>query len=89
MCKEWDFSLKSGQFELQDSHAEPLTFIRNGARVYKCPFCPKEMKNRSHIKEHIRVHTGERPFVCEICSYAFIQRNILKTHMRRVHHKEL
>ena len=58
---------------------------KSKSNEYKCPYCPKVMKKKVHIDEHIRIHTGEKPFECPICGKGFNKNFTRKDHMRRIH----
>ncbi|CAG7822502.1 unnamed protein product [Allacma fusca] len=47
---------------------------------FRCMYCNKTHLNRSHMEEHVRIHTGERPYKCAYCSYASITASALRTH---------
>ena len=59
--------------------------IKIGPDQFACPFCSKVSKMKSHMDDHIRVHTGEKPFSCPICPFACIQNSNLKRHLRTKH----
>ena len=63
----------------------PNAPIKIGPREYACPFCPKICGMRSHMEEHIRIHTGEKPFACPHCSYAANYKGNLKKHIVSQH----
>ena len=71
-------------------NCEATSVSENGVtyKVYKCPYCPKETRSKSHFVDHIRVHTGERPFACTICGYAFTQKAHFRRHMKNIHNQE-
>lgn len=53
-------------------------------RPHVCSYCGKAFRQRSHLTDHIRIHTGERPFSCTVCGRSFAQNTNLRQH-RRVH----
>ena len=63
----------------------PNAPIRIGPREFACPFCPKICGMKSHMEEHIRIHTGEKPFECPFCNYAANYKGNLKKHMISQH----
>ncbi|XP_063229370.1 zinc finger protein OZF-like isoform X2 [Bacillus rossius redtenbacheri] len=48
---------------------------------YQCHHCLKWFQTKSHISEHMRVHTGERPFECKFCKKCFKRQSGLQVHM--------
>ncbi|XP_055325537.1 zinc finger protein 431-like [Sitodiplosis mosellana] len=75
---------KSENVELQ-----PLEIVVNKVKMAKCRFCDFQStsRNRSIVKEHMRLHTGVTPYACthRTCSQKFITRNLLVHHMQRDH----
>ncbi|KAK8744079.1 hypothetical protein OTU49_000989 [Cherax quadricarinatus] len=59
-----------------------LTSSRKVPKIHQCPHCTFTSTNRSHFKEHFRIHTGERPFSCPHCSYQTSDQWNLKRHIR-------
>lgn len=66
---------------------EPLNIVVNGVKMAKCHFCDFKLtsRNRSLVKEHIRLHTGFCPFACMHCPQKFTIRNTLVSHIHRDH----
>ena len=52
---------------------------------YKCPHCPRSMKQSSNLRAHVMIHTGEKPWKCKYCDERFTQSGERGLHMRRVH----
>ena len=59
--------------------------IKIGPAEYACPFCTTIMNMKSHMEDHIRIHTGEKPFPCPLCDYAGTKKSNLKRHMLTLH----
>ncbi|XP_066969976.1 zinc finger and BTB domain-containing protein 14-like isoform X11 [Macrobrachium rosenbergii] len=53
-----------------------------GYRTFRCEFCSYATARKSHILDHIRIHTGEKPFGCPYCSTHFSQKGALNSHIR-------
>ena len=49
--------------------------------VHACPYCSYVTPKKSHMIEHIRVHTGERPFACTQCPYRGATNGKLRKHL--------
>lgn len=44
--------------------------------------CARSFVQRTHLMDHMRIHTGERPFRCDLCPLAFTQKSVLTRHVR-------
>lgn len=58
---------------------------------FRCSFCEKSFKWRSHWQSHERTHTGAKPYGCEICGKRFARSDGLQchklTHIARKNHR--
>lgn len=56
---------------------------------FKCEYCPKVVKRRGELKNHIRVHhfICKEKFDCDQCDKTFKQREYLLKHVRYIHKK--
>ena len=50
--------------------------------MYPCPECKKVLKQISHLKKHVLVHSGQRPFPCNQCEKSFNQKGNLYTDIK-------
>lgn len=51
-----------------------------GTRPYACHICPARYKQKSHLDQHISVHSGIR-FQCQTCGKEYSKKWSLKVHM--------
>lgn len=65
----------------------PLEITVNGVKMVKCLFCDFQLtrRDRSQVKEHMRIHTGFMPHTCVHCVEKFHTRNLLMRHMQMDH----
>ncbi|XP_041471561.1 zinc finger protein 585B-like [Lytechinus variegatus] len=49
-------------------------------KVHECSYCHKKFFRKTHLQEHIMIHTGERPFKCAYCGKGFITKCNFKRH---------
>ncbi|OQR69361.1 zinc finger protein-like [Tropilaelaps mercedesae] len=54
-------------------------------KPFQCPYCPFSAYMRSHLANHILIHTGERPQACPLCTYRARERTALKRHLKAKH----
>ena len=48
---------------------------------YICPVCQKTLKQKGHLRVHLRSHTGERPYKCPYCPTACTNQSNLNVHI--------
>ncbi|XP_060088343.1 zinc finger and BTB domain-containing protein 41 [Heteronotia binoei] len=58
-----------------------------GKRKWTCFICGKSVRERTTLKEHLRIHSGERPHLCSICGQSFRHGSSYRLHLR-VHHDD-
>lgn len=80
----------SNQSNPDQLEPNPLEIIVNGVKMVKCLFCDFQLKrrDRSLVKEHMRIHTGFMPFACIHCPQKFHIRSILLKHIQTDHSSE-
>jgi len=72
--------------EYYQEGAEHLGQYENGTESTKvCPYCQKEFKKLSSLKQHLPVHTKEKNFECSICNASYTRSSSLYSHMRQKH----
>ena len=54
-------------------------------KPFKCDICEKCFNEKSHLVNHIRIHTGEKPFECNVCKMRFRHRGNLNQHIKNKH----
>ncbi|KAH8370374.1 hypothetical protein KR093_003183, partial [Drosophila rubida] len=51
---------------------------------FPCPHCSKQMKTKTTLKIHLRLHSNEeKPFACHLCSNRYWKKTDLKNHILR------
>ena len=47
---------------------------------YRCDDCEKCFKKKSHLDEHLLIHSGEKPFKCDKCGWCFRRSDKMRKH---------
>ncbi|XP_038139472.1 zinc finger and BTB domain-containing protein 41 [Cyprinodon tularosa] len=58
-----------------------------GKRKWTCFVCGKSVRERTTLREHLRIHSGEKPHLCSICGQSFRHSSSYRLHLR-VHHDD-
>ncbi|XP_039660532.1 zinc finger and SCAN domain-containing protein 2-like [Perca fluviatilis] len=58
---------------------------QTGKKSSICDTCGKDLKFKSALQRHLRVHTGEKPYSCKTCGKDFRKNSELLVHVRRAH----
>ncbi|XP_069497622.1 zinc finger and BTB domain-containing protein 41 [Ambystoma mexicanum] len=64
-----------------------LECTHGGKRKWMCFICGKSVRERTTLKEHMRIHSGEKPHLCSICGQSFRHGSSYRLHLR-VHHDD-
>ena len=64
-----------------------LTYNRNDAGLFTCPYCDKITTRQNTMFYHLKKHAGILDYKCSVsgCTKAFIQKSGLQQHMKQVH----
>jgi len=54
-------------------------------KPFVCVECGKGFYNKTHLKEHMTVHSGEKPFVCGECGRGLTTKSSLTSHQKVKH----
>ncbi|KAJ3595273.1 hypothetical protein NHX12_004577 [Muraenolepis orangiensis] len=75
------------QFNDTGNRKRHIECTHGGKRKWTCPVCGKSVRERTTLKEHLRIHSGERPHLCSICGQRFRHGNSYRLHLR-MHHDD-
>ncbi|KAK7494312.1 hypothetical protein BaRGS_00014415 [Batillaria attramentaria] len=61
---------------------------RPRTKAISCHICLTLLRSKSHLKEHMHLHTGEKPYTCDVCSSAFVTLQNVRRHKATAHTEE-
>ncbi|XP_056379427.1 zinc finger and BTB domain-containing protein 41 [Hyla sarda] len=75
------------QFNDSGNLKRHIEYTHGGKRKWTCFICGKSVRERTTLKEHLRIHSGEKPHLCSICGQNFRHGSSYRLHLR-VHHDD-
>uniref|UniRef100_A0A3Q2X9T0 Zinc finger and BTB domain containing 41 n=1 Tax=Hippocampus comes TaxID=109280 RepID=A0A3Q2X9T0_HIPCM len=88
-CNKLHASTKTLAKHVRRFHPEHLQeFLskrKKKSEGWKCPICLKSFTRRTHLQEHMILHTQERPFKCAFCDEYFRSRFARLKHQEKYH----
>ncbi|CAM9320895.1 unnamed protein product [Lampetra planeri] len=75
------------QFNDSGNRKRHMDCTHGGKRKWTCFICGKSVRERTTLKEHMRIHSGEKPHLCSICGQSFRHGSSYRLHLR-VHHDD-
>ncbi|CAJ1071964.1 zinc finger and BTB domain-containing protein 41 [Xyrichtys novacula] len=75
------------QFNDTGNRKRHIECTHGGKRKWTCFVCGKSVRERTTLKEHMRIHSGEKPHLCSICGQSFRHGSSYRLHLR-VHHDD-
>ncbi|RUS89493.1 hypothetical protein EGW08_002726 [Elysia chlorotica] len=71
-----NFESATGLSQDTSDHYKPL----DSSIGFQCLLCGEEMRFKSFMVTHVRMHLNQRPFKCEHCPKSFFARHVLRKH---------
>ena len=68
------------RFQFSTQLQKHIKEIHFNERPFPCQSCTKCFKRRSHLKDHLILHSGTKPFKCELCGDSFAGDTSLRLH---------
>ncbi|KAL1279822.1 hypothetical protein QQF64_014422 [Cirrhinus molitorella] len=75
------------QFNDTGNRKRHIECTHGGKRKWTCFLCGKSVRERTTLREHLRIHSGEKPHLCSICGQSFRHGSSYRLHLR-VHHED-
>lgn len=75
------------QFNDTGNRKRHIECTHGGKRKWTCYVCGKSVRERTTLREHLRIHSGEKPHLCSICGQSFRHGSSYRLHLR-VHHDD-
>uniref|UniRef100_A0A671KP19 Zinc finger and BTB domain-containing protein 41 n=1 Tax=Sinocyclocheilus anshuiensis TaxID=1608454 RepID=A0A671KP19_9TELE len=75
------------QFNDTGNRKRHIECTHGGKRKWTCSLCGKSVRERTTLREHLRIHSGEKPHLCSICGQSFRHGSSYRLHLR-VHHED-
>ncbi|XP_028329267.1 zinc finger and BTB domain-containing protein 41 isoform X2 [Gouania willdenowi] len=75
------------QFNDSGNRKRHIECTHGGKRKWTCFVCGKSVRERTSLREHMRIHSGEKPHLCSICGQSFRHGSSYRLHLR-VHHDD-
>ncbi|XP_062848894.1 zinc finger and BTB domain-containing protein 41 [Trichomycterus rosablanca] len=75
------------QFNDTGNRKRHVECTHGGKRKWTCFLCGKSVRERTTLREHLRIHSGEKPHLCSICGQSFRHGSSYRLHLR-VHHDD-
>ncbi|XP_033838783.1 zinc finger and BTB domain-containing protein 41 [Periophthalmus magnuspinnatus] len=75
------------QFNDSGNKRRHIECTHGGKRKWTCFVCGKSVRERTTLREHMRIHSGEKPHLCSVCGQSFRHGSSYRLHLR-VHHND-